>query len=203
MLHGRLQLQQHHLSWSSTHTAVKVHVWIWFVPMLSQCYCWPFRSGCATRYLCVPFLEPPEPSADVSVDISSSHASVGASSLPHAVLHPCPCCLPLSCGGSPWGGCWFCLAPAVVQGGCCVKSKRRGAFCPFGGSRGVCAGCALAPQARWEVSAVCTLLGMGHVPPPVLQEQKIPFHCLGLLSDSGVMPLLLKHSWMCPERSPL
>lgn len=142
MLHCRLQLQQHHLSWSSTRTALKVHVWIWFVPVLFQCYCWPLRSGCATRYLCVPFLEPPEPSADVSVDISSSHASVGASSLPRTVLPPCPCCLPLSCGGSPWGSCWFCLAPTVVQGGCCVKSKCRGAFCLFGGElRCVCRVC--------------------------------------------------------------
>lgn len=107
---------------------------------------------CASDLLPIPFLEPPKLSADVSVDISSSYASMGACTLPCTVYFipvPCvSCCLVMVLPQCLWVSCWFCIAPGAVRSGRCVRREQGGSFGrrtsgPFVfsvGSRGVCAG---------------------------------------------------------------
>lgn len=116
---------------------------------------------CASDLLPIPFLEPPKLSADVSVDISSSYASTGASTLPCIVYFiPVPCvshCLVVVLAQCLWVSSWFCVALGVVRDGC-VRRERGGSFGRWTsetfvfsvGSWGVCTG-----SVHWQQHHSC------------------------------------------------
>lgn len=148
-------------------------------------------ATCASDLLPIPFHEPPELSADVSVGISSSYASAGVSALPRTgYFIPVPC-VSHCCGGPPqsrWVGCWLCIVPGCDLGRTLCKESVRRQFW----QTDLCAVCLFGGELRcpcWGVLGSicvkrCTLHGIVSAPSvgaaggsyACLEEKKMPFY---------------------------